>query len=111
MLRYGTRRLLSTLPPPPLSSAVLSPPPTKQVVVGGGKSNNSSTSKLIALGLGGLVLSLALGVGIYLPYYSQSARRGEGARRNLHSTRGDIGAAPLVTLGDKLREDKAKTAS
>mmetsp|Transcript_16527 Transcript_16527/g.18677 ORF Transcript_16527/g.18677 Transcript_16527/m.18677 type:complete len:81 (-) Transcript_16527:331-573(-) len=53
-------------------------------------------AKVVALGTGLVCATAAIGMGVYLPFYSQAARQGEGARRKLHD---GSGGAQGVTAG------------
>ena len=44
----------------------------------------TSTSKIVAGTLGIVCVSIVVGMGVYLPFYSNAARKGEEARRQLH---------------------------
>jgi hypothetical protein len=46
----------------------------------------TTKSKVIAGGFGVLFGTIVIGMGLYLPFYSQAARNGEEARRQLHKT-------------------------
>ena len=44
----------------------------------------TSSSKIIAGTLGVVCVSIVVGMGVYLPFYSNAARSGEEARKLLH---------------------------
>ena len=58
-----------------------------------------NAGKKAALGFGAALVTAVCGMGIYLPFYSSAAVRGEEARRNIHTSK-------LAEQLKKMQEDK-----
>jgi len=62
------------------------------------------SSKVLALGMGTVCVGAVVGMGIYLPFYSSAAKKGEEARRQLHGKGGAQGGGGVGGIWKNIDE-------